>query len=201
MQLQHKTNARRNPDTPRRIAAGSVAGVAATVPMTLVMEVLRRALPPAGRDPLPPRSVAAGLARKLGLAKYMDAADREGLTWAGHLAYGAAAGGAYALLDPALEKAISPPACRGATFGLAVWLLSYFGWLPAVGITSPQFRRPIRRNTTLILAHLAWGATTGLLTDRLSRPARGGKAPQRKPGAHAAPTPSPLPRTHVIATA
>jgi hypothetical protein len=169
--------------------------------MTVVMEVMRRALPRAGRDPLPPRRVAVGLARKLGLAKYMDTTEREGLTWASHLGYGAGAGAAYGLLDPALEKAIPPPACRGAAYGLAVWLLSYFGWLPAVGITSPQLRRPIRRNTTLILSHLVWGVTTGLLTARFPAPSPTPKADARKLRPPAAPTPRPLPRKDVIATA
>jgi uncharacterized membrane protein YagU involved in acid resistance len=168
--------------------------------MTIVMEVLRRTLPPGGRDPLPPRRVAVGLARKLGFAKYMDKTEREGLTWASHFAYGAGTGGAYGLLDPALEKAIPHPAGRGAAYGLAVWLLSYFGWLPAVGITSPQFRRPLRRNTTLVLSHLAWGVTTGLLTAQLSRAARQNQAAGRERGSRA-PTPSPLPRKDVITAA
>ena len=200
MQPPREINAHGNPGAPTRLLCGSVAGVAATVPMTIVMEVLRRTLPPAGRDPLPPRRVAAGLARKLGFAQYMGTPEREGLTWASHFAYGAGTGGAYGLLDPALEKAIPHPAGRGAAYGLAVWLLSYFGWLPAVGITSPQFRRPLRRNTTLVLSHLVWGVTTGLLTAQLSRPRPDGKAagPAR---ASQAPTPRPLPRKDVIATA
>jgi uncharacterized membrane protein YagU involved in acid resistance len=179
MQPQRERNTRNNPGVPLRLASGAVAGVIATVPMTVVMEVLRRALPPAGRDPLPPRRVILGLARKLGLAKHLDTTEREGITWAGHFGYGAGTGAAYGLLDPALEKGIPHPACRGAAYGLGVWLLSYFGWLPAIGITSPQFRRPLRRNATLALSHLVWGATTGLitarLTARLSRPVAAGK--------------------------
>jgi uncharacterized membrane protein YagU involved in acid resistance len=205
MQPQRETNARDNPGVPLRLASGAVAGVIATVPMTIVMEVLRRALPPAGRDPLPPRRVILGLARKLGLARHMDTTEREGLTWAGHFGYGAGTGAAYGLLDPALKKGIPHPACRGAAYGLGVWLLSYFGWLPAVGITSPQFRRPLRGNATLVLSHLVWGATTGLITERLtarlSRHCPSGKVTGAASTSQATPTPSPLPRKQITAPA
>ena len=188
---------------PRRLVSGSFAGLIATVPMTVVMEVLRRALPPAGRDPLPPRQVAVGLARKFGLARHMHPADRERLTWASHLGYGAATGAGYGVIDPQWQRLSLPPAARGAAYGLAVWLLSYFGWLPAVGITSPQFRHPLRRNTTLVLSHLVWGATTGLLTARMTR--RPSRPPQNPLRAVTKWTPSPTsqrrPRNQSVSTA
>jgi uncharacterized membrane protein YagU involved in acid resistance len=161
--------------------------------MTVVMELLRRALPPGGRDPLPPRRVAVGLARKLGFAGYMDLAEREGLTWASHFGYGAGTGAGYGAVAPALRKALPHPAASGAAYGLAVWVLSYFGWLPAVGITSPQFRHPLRRNATLVLSHLVWGVTTGLLTARMTRrPSRKpGRPPRRRNGAGAPHAPPP----------
>ena len=185
-----------NSDLGRRLVCGSVAGIAATVPMTVVMELLRRALPPAGRDPLPPRRVAVGLARKLGFAGHMDRAEREGLTWASHFGYGAGTGAGYGAIDPALRKALPHPAASGAAYGLGVWLLSYFGWLPAAGITSPQFRHPVRRNTTLVLSHLVWGVTTGLLTARMAQLRQRNALEPRPP--RPLPTRRPFPRKHSV---
>jgi hypothetical protein len=56
----------------------------------------------------------------------------------------------------------------GVGFGLAVWAVSYLGWLPAAGILSPATEHPARRNALMIGAHVVWGATTGLAVGRLS---------------------------------
>ena len=195
MSLTRQRQVREEAPIARRLLCGSVAGLVATVPMTVVMEVLRRALPPVSRDPLPPRRVAVGLARRLGFARYLDRDDREGLTWLSHFGYGAGTGAGYGVVEPALRSALPHPAASGAAFGVCVWLLSYFGWLPVAGITSPQFRHPLRRNTTLVLSHLAWGVTTGVLTDRLTRPR------PRRQRIPEPPTRRPLPRKHSVGVA
>src|SRR5436190_911638 len=46
------------------ILAGALAGLAATVPMTLAMELMYRQLPPRQRYPLPPRLITQRLARR-----------------------------------------------------------------------------------------------------------------------------------------
>jgi uncharacterized membrane protein YagU involved in acid resistance len=48
----------------------------------------------------------------------------------------------------------------GAAAGLAVWLASYMGWIPAVHILEPATRHPARRNALMIAVHLVWGAGT-----------------------------------------
>ena len=45
----------------------------------------------------------------------------------------------------------------GPASGVAVWLASYMGWIPAVGILEPAPRHPVRRNGLMIGAHLVWG--------------------------------------------
>ena len=191
-------------DVATRVVAGAAAGCAAAAPMAVAFEVLRRTLPEHGRDPLPPRNVAVGLSRKLGFGKYLDEPRRERLTWAGHFGYGAATGAAYGAVDAALEQSNAPvplpPSARGATFGLIVWALSYVGWLPAVGITSPQFRRPLRQNTMLILAHLLWGALTGVLTARITAAVQH-KQPPEPEGPGASPTRAAARRTEKVGAA
>jgi putative membrane protein len=84
------------------------------------------------------------------------------------------AGGVYALLADRFHQPIRqiplPPAVRaasiGSLYGLLVWTASYLGWLPAVGILAPATRHPARRNALMIVAHLIWSATLGLLVER-----------------------------------
>jgi uncharacterized membrane protein YagU involved in acid resistance len=64
------------------------------------------------------------------------------------------AGAAIAAMNPDLKKK------TGAAAGLAVWLASYMGWIPAVGNLEPATRHPARRNALMIVAHLVWGAST-----------------------------------------
>ena len=59
----------------------------------------------------------------------------------------------------------SPPVLGRVGFGFAVWLLSYMGWLPAVGLFGPATRDTNARNALMIAAHLVWGATVGALVD------------------------------------
>jgi uncharacterized membrane protein YagU involved in acid resistance len=144
------------------ILGGLAAGAAATVPMSVAMEGMHRALPRRERYPLPPRLVTERILTEklhlpLGLRreKKMRAA-----TWASHFAYGAAMGGVYALVEPRLASRL-PPGISGAAFGAAVWASSYFGLLPALDILSPAHRHPPRRNLVMGLSHLVWGAALG----------------------------------------
>jgi uncharacterized membrane protein YagU involved in acid resistance len=131
--------------------------------MTAAMKLMHRQLPRAERYPLPPRRVTMRLAEKAGVKQHLDEPERKALTIAGHFAYGAAVGALYAPL--ARNSPLRPP-LTGATYGLAVWAVSYLGWLPAARLISPATEHPVRRNALMIAAHLVWGAATGALVDR-----------------------------------
>ncbi|HVF88112.1 MAG TPA: DUF6789 family protein [Pyrinomonadaceae bacterium] len=146
-----------------KMIIGALAGLAATVPMTAAMKLMHRQLPRAERYPLPPRRVTMRLAEKAGVKQHLDEPERKALTIAGHFAYGAAVGALYAPL--ARNSPLRPP-LTGATYGLAVWAVSYLGWLPAARLISPATEHPVRRNALMIAAHLVWGAATGALVDR-----------------------------------
>jgi len=87
------------------------------------------------------------------------------VTLLSHFGYGAAAGAVYSLLEKniPLEAAI-----KGALAGVAVWVGSYLGWLPAMGILTPATRHPLRRNLLMIVAHLVWGVTMGAVLRKLT---------------------------------
>lgn len=148
------------------MAAGVLAGLAATAPMTAAMAALHQELPREEQYPLPPREVTLGMAEKAGVAGELQTEEAQrAATWTAHFAYGAGMGALYAGLA---EQLPGPPAARGVVFGLAVWAGSYLGWLPAAGIRAGSTKQPPRREAIMVAAHVVYGASLGLLYDQLS---------------------------------
>ena len=149
--------------TMNKFLAGAVAGFAATAPMTAVMFLLHNPLPRHEQHPLPPEDITKELACRVGARKYLSPTQYRAATWLGHFAFGAGAG---ALFAPLAEKVEAPPALKGAVFGLLVWSISYLGWLPGTGILNQPQEQPARPNALMIVAHIVWGASLGLLLER-----------------------------------
>jgi uncharacterized membrane protein YagU involved in acid resistance len=148
------------------LLSGSLAGLAATVPMTAAMVALHKQLPRHEQYPLPPREVTVQVAEKAGVVDDLETeAEVRQATWAAHFAFGAAAG---ALYGPLARHMPGGRVAGGVLFGLAVWSGSYVGWLPALGIRRSATRQPPRREGLMIAAHIVWGAALGLLTSKLS---------------------------------
>ena len=136
-----------------RLLLGVISGVVATGPMTVAMILMHRRLPARERYPLPPREITMKLADETRLSRHMTPEVRSATTMLSHFGYGAACGAVYATATNPRRQ----PALRGILFGLAVWVGSYLGWLPATGILSPATEHPERRNALMIGAHLVWG--------------------------------------------
>lgn len=141
----------------------ALAGLVATGPMTLLMRSAHRRLPAHERYSLPPEIVTTRASRKAGVEAHPERPGWEPKTWAAHFGFGTAAGAGYGLLGRLLP---GPPGVRGMLYGLGVWTASYLGWLPAAGLHPSATREPRGRNVTMIVAHLVWGAVTGLLASR-----------------------------------
>lgn len=135
-----------------KLLIGGIAGFAGTLAMTAAMRRMHRRLPANERYPLTPREIVDSGARQLGVP-LADAPARD-LTLAAHFAYGALTGALIAAMNPDLKKR------TGAAAGVAVWVASYMGWIPAVGNLEPATRHPARRNALMIGAHIVWGAST-----------------------------------------
>lgn len=144
---------------------GSLAGLAATVPMTLLMEVLHRQLPQRERYALPPRKITMSMAKVVGLADKLDEQERQSATLASHFGYGAMAGAAYG----AVGHKVLPGVTGGIIYGVGIWAISYLGWLPATGMYPSATKAPARRNALMIGAHVAWGMTLGMAAGKQSR--------------------------------
>lgn len=147
------------------ILVGALAGLAATVPMSLAMKLMHEQLPGHEQYPLPPRAVTMEVAEQAGVREHLDEGGRQAATWASHFGYGAACGALYGALAAGRD---APPLAAGVGFGLAVWAGSYLGWLPAAGILRPATEHPPRRTALMIAAHVVWGATTGLVVAGLA---------------------------------
>ena len=135
-----------------KLLIGGIAGFVGTMAMTAAMRRMHRRLPAGERYPLTPREIIDSGAKQLG-HPLPDEPARDA-TLAAHFLYGALAGAAIAAMNP------DPRKKTGAAAGLAVWLASYMGWIPAVGTLEPATKHPARRNGLMIAAHLVWGAST-----------------------------------------
>jgi hypothetical protein len=145
----------------KRFIRGALAGFVATVPMSSVM-LLGKTLGALGEPP--PRRLTRKLTKPLG---WLAPRGRE-LDWtavAAHFAFGAAMGVIWERLPARLHTARG-----GAAFGLAVWGANYAGWLPATGLMPPPSRDRMARPTTMVLAHLVFGAALYEITQVLADP-------------------------------
>jgi hypothetical protein len=150
--------------------AGAVSGLIATVPMTVAMLVIQRMLPRRQQTTLEPRRVSDDMLRKANLHDDISEEGKEQFSVAAHFGYGAGVGTIYALAEPFMPL---PRGLRGPAYALAVWAVSYAGWLPAVKTLPPPQKRPAGRNLLLIASHLVWGAAAeGMTTLFLGRTSR-----------------------------
>ena len=152
----------------KRFWRGLLAGGIATVPMSLVMQMLH-CWPVREREPLPPQQITQALAEetaaRLGRGERPGKSQLQVLALANHFGFGSGMGGFYALFGPRIP---APAVLKGTIWGLMVWGLSFLGWLPAAQILPPATQQSKRRNLLLIAGHLVWGVSTVLVLERLA---------------------------------
>jgi putative membrane protein len=133
--------------------------------MSIFMLVGWALLPRREQYHLPPRLITEEIAERVGLDDTMSEDQLVGLTIFSHFGYGALFGAVYALFE---ERMPLHSSLKGALTGLAIWIGSYLGWLPALGILRPATRHPWRRNLMMVLAHFIWGITLGEVVRKLT---------------------------------
>ena len=140
--------------------ASGVAGLIATLPMSAAMKKMKELLPWWQRAPLPPYRVTRQLEKAIGIEDKINDTQHQTATAVAHFGYGAAAAVPFAALAYRLPL---PTTMSGILYGLLVWAGSYLGWLPIVGVMEPATKHPWQRNALMIVAHLVWGSTLGLI--------------------------------------
>jgi hypothetical protein len=156
------------PSLPLRAASGALDGAAATLAMTGVLFAAQRA---GWLGELPPRRItrhALGRATPGPIAP-LSRRQKSQVSAATHVGFGAAAGALYEVALGRRPRRRAGGALAGAAFGLAVWLVSYGGWVPAFGILPPPHRDRPPRQAAMVLAHLVYGAALGALASRRAR--------------------------------
>ena len=139
---------------------GGAAGAVGTAAMTAVMLAAGRA-GLVGRQP-PEAITRTAVERTTGVEPRGATADA--LSSVAHLGFGVVSGAVYAAL-PA-PKAV-PPLARGASYGLAVWAVSYLGWVPRLlGAMPPAEDDRRDRVAVMIAAHVLYGGVLGALDAR-----------------------------------
>lgn len=143
------------------IAAGGASGTAATAAMSAVMWLAQRVGLMGQQPPQRLAERALGRRHRRGSDKPADAAAA-----AAHVAFGAGAGAVYGAVRQRLPREL-PGVVAGVAFGLLVWAVSYRGWMPVLGILPPPDRDRPGRPTSMIVAHVVYGASLGGLLDAL----------------------------------
>lgn len=149
-----------------RLAIGAASGFVATGAMTAAMLGMQQLLPKPEQYPLPPRRIVARLTRWLGIRRDLDKVSLDALTGVAHFGYGTSMGALYGPVGLALPV---PGLVSGIGWGLAVWAASYLGLLPALNILSSALHHPPKRDALMIAAHVVWGATLGIVSERVAR--------------------------------
>ena len=136
-----------------RAAAGGAAGLVATAVMTALMAAAERV----GLLPgPPPELIVARFLPKLG----PDATRRIAVVL--HLGYGVAAGAAFSFAVPHARRRRR----TGLSYGLAMWVVGYEGWVPLLGVLPPAHRDRPGRVGTMIAAHAVYGTALARLLRR-----------------------------------
>ncbi len=148
-----------------KLLEGALAGLIATVPMTLFMLAAHRNLPLPQRYPLPPSLITQRTLGRRPTSAYLPMPNLAA-TLLLHFAFGAATGAVFSAAPAAMRQAY--PAATGIAYGLSVWAASYLGWVPASKLMPPATRQPPARNAMMVAAHVVWGATLGYAFNVLS---------------------------------
>lgn len=137
---------------------GAIGGLVGTATMSAIMLAGEKT----GLMPhQPPEDVTDAALDAAGVPVRSEEA-RDTLAFLAHFGFGAAGGAVFGLLHRRLRLPI-PAALHGVLFGSLVWAVSYKGWVPALGILPPPERDRPGRPTTMLLAHLVYGATLGAI--------------------------------------
>ena len=141
---------------------GAIGGAVATVGMSVVMAAAQK-VGVLGEPP--PRQLTDAALDATG-APDISEGSKDAIAAGAHLGFGVLAGALFGFLHRKLPLPI-PPVPHGVVYGLAVWAVSYKGWIPAAGILPPPEHDLPGRRRSMILAHCVYGGILGTTVGRL----------------------------------
>jgi len=144
---------------------GAAAGSVATVVMSAVMLAGDRA---GLMGEQPPKAIVRSALQEAGVDRPSDTAAL--LAPVAHLGFGAGAGVVFSGLRRLIPGAPGP--LLGVLYALGVWVVSYKGWVPALGMLPPPEEDRPGRPAVMVAAHVVYGLVLGSLV----RPSKGPEA-------------------------
>ncbi len=143
----------------RDLVRGAESGVLATAAMSAVMLAGDRA---GLMSDQPPKRIVRALLPGHG---HRPKRGERVLGALAHFGFGAAGGAAFALLCGGRRA----PVTLGVTYGLAIWFVSYQGWVPKLGVLPPIPEDRPGRQAVMAAGHVVYGATLALAANGLRR--------------------------------
>jgi len=142
----------------RSLFRGAFAGMVATGLMSgLMLGASRLGI----TGELPPDKIASKLLNRAHVSR--SEGQQDAIASLLHVAFGAGAGAAFGVVAPRVPV---PPVPLGMSYGLAIWGVSYMGWVPGLGIMPPADRDRPGRQAVMFAGHLIYGAALGALAGR-----------------------------------
>jgi len=145
-----------------RIIYGAVSGSLAAACMTVIRMAARRH---GIIEKTVPQAVEEWLANRTGVGRGAPPVVHHLADQVMHLMYGAALGVGYAV---ATRKRTRQTLAHGLGYGLATWFTGSRLLLPLLGAKQAPRRKRRSENAVDLLAHLAFGAATAIVTEQLS---------------------------------
>jgi hypothetical protein len=138
----------------RRLVAGVVAGLLATLIMSAFMEWARRSR---WLRKHPPEEITERALQRIGASVSEPLKDTTAT--AAHLAFGVGAGAGYGLLPAPRRRCLRVVA--GVGYGLGIWAISYAGWAPAVRLMPSPTEDRTESQAAILASHVVYGAVLG----------------------------------------
>lgn len=143
------------------LARGALAGLAATVPMTVVIGAGRAA---GLMGTPPPVEITENVAEHAGEHPDRQSPEFQAAWLAAHAGYGAACGVIFATIRPVLPRS---DLVAGLIFGGAVWGVSYIGLMPSLDLYPAAQEDSNQRQAVMIAAHAVFGTALASFEHRL----------------------------------
>ena len=145
-----------------------MAGALSTVAMSAVMLGAKRA---GVTGELPPERISQTAIDAVSVEP-LDDHTEDAIAAVAHFGFGAGAGALFGLLTMRTVAARGSPATAavsGMLYATGIWLVSYQGWVPTLGIMPPASSDRRGRVVTMLAAHWVYGAALGILVRMLRR--------------------------------